>query len=270
MTDAAPGLHGHETTLLPVADVAGIPVHLASWDAAVEVIADAAGSPHEHPLAVASINLDHIHHFGAAHHPAGSPDADAPEWLNLIDGAPIAAHISRLRGDNYPRLAGSDLIGPILDEADASRLSVGVLGGSDAVHAGLLGRFGSSWPHIRFTGHWVPDREALGSDAECALLAEQIARTRTDILLVCLGKPRQERWIDTYGAASGARVLLAFGAVVDFLAGQVGRAPTWVSRAGMEWAWRLMLEPRRLSRRYLVQGPSAYLEVRRSTGGAVR
>jgi GT2 family glycosyltransferase len=63
-------------------------------------------------------------------------------------------------------------------------------------------------------------------------------------------------------------VLLAFGAVVDFLAGRIRRAPVWVSAHGLEWAWRLMLEPKRLARRYLVDGPGAYLTLRMNSGVA--
>jgi N-acetylglucosaminyldiphosphoundecaprenol N-acetyl-beta-D-mannosaminyltransferase len=81
------------------------------------------------------------------------------------------------------------------------------------------------------------------------------------ILVVCLGKPRQEEWIAEHGYASGAKVCLAFGAAVDFLAGRVSRAPQWMANYGFEWAWGLVREPRRLDRRYLLQGPKAYLAV---------
>ncbi len=85
-----------------------------------------------------------------------------------------------------------------------------------------------------------------------------------NVLVVCLGKPRQEHWIEQYGPLTGAQVLLAFGAVVDFLSGRIRRAPRWVADHGFEWAWRLGLEPRRLARRYLVRGPVEYLALRRT------
>ena len=65
-----------------------------------------------------------------------------------------------------------------------------------------------------------------------------------------------------YADDSGARVLLAFGAAADFLAGEVSRAPRWVQRAGAEWLYRLVKEPRRLGRRYCVQGPPAMWRLR--------
>jgi exopolysaccharide biosynthesis WecB/TagA/CpsF family protein len=121
------------------------------------------------------------------------------------------------------------------------------------------------WPRVRFVGHWTPERDDVSDSLRSRALASEIRASGADILLVCLGKPRQERWINEYGLLTGAGALLAFGAAVDFLAGTVSRAPVWVSQSGGEWAWRLMREPRRLARRYLVDGPPAYLAVRRAS-----
>jgi exopolysaccharide biosynthesis WecB/TagA/CpsF family protein len=123
----------------------------------------------------------------------------------------------------------------------------------------------TAWPAITVVGHWTPTRDALSSHVSSLALAAEMRAVGVDIVIVCLGKPRQEKWIDDFGAATGAGVLLAFGAVVDFLAGRVSRAPRWVCAAGFEWMWRLMLEPRRLARRYLIEGPPAYMAVRRSS-----
>jgi exopolysaccharide biosynthesis WecB/TagA/CpsF family protein len=245
---------------LPTIRIAGSVVHLASEADAIGMVCTAASRPAGRPLAVVSINLDHVHHF-----PDFGDSTDEVEWLDLIDGAPIAAQARRMTGRAYPRLAGSDLIEGILDHAALSGLSVGVVGGSSEVHDALVSRFARDWPGIRFLGQWTPERLELEDPVAQAHVAESVRAAGADILLVCLGKPRQEDWIRLHGAASGARVLLAFGAVVDFLAGRIDRAPAWIARAGFEWAWRLLLEPRRLARRYLIQGPPAYLAVRRSS-----
>ena len=96
------------------------------------------------------------------------------------------------------------------------------------------------------------------------VVAAEVAAAGVDVLVVGLGKPRQELWIDRHGAATGARVLLAFGAAADFLAGSVRRAPKFMQDNGIEWLYRLGVEPRRLARRYLVQGPPALLALRRA------
>ncbi|MFE6735671.1 WecB/TagA/CpsF family glycosyltransferase [Microbacterium sp. NPDC057650] len=248
---------------VPTVRIAGTDVHLVRGDDAIDIITASASAPSERQLAVISINLDHYHHF-----PSGDrSDPIAPEHFNLIDGAPVAAQAGRMTGAKHPRLAGSDLIDGILDKASAGRLSIGVIGGSEEVTEPLRERLARDWPGIRFAGHWTPSREDLADDGAQRDLAERVRAEKVDILLVCLGKPRQEHWIDQYARFTGARVLLAFGAVVDFLAGRVSRAPGWIAGAGFEWAWRLLREPRRLARRYLVQGPPAYLAVRRSSRG---
>lgn len=244
----------------PSVRIAGTDVHLVDAAGAVEMIADAVVHRDVRPLAVVSINLDHVHHGGAI-----PTSAARTRWLNLIDGAPIASQAERMTGTAWPRLAGSDLVGDILREADTQRWRVAVLGGSPEVRTSLHQRVTTEWPGVRLVGHWTPTRDELASPASSAAIAAQIRSSGADVVIVCLGKPRQEKWIADFGHETGAGVLLAFGAVVDFLAGRVSRAPRWVSHAGLEWMWRLMLEPRRLARRYLIEGPPAFMAVRRST-----
>ncbi|QEW00803.1 WecB/TagA/CpsF family glycosyltransferase [Microbacterium caowuchunii] len=255
----APGM----TSLgIPAVTIAGTTVHLTDSIGAREAVEEAVRTRSGAPLAVASVNLDHIHHLDALQQ---DPLGGSPRWLNLIDGAPIAAQTRRMTGTAWPRLAGSDLITGILDDAAAGGACVAVVGGSPDVSQALARRFAADWPSLRFAGHWTPAREEISSPESSLAVAAQIRAARADIVIVCLGKPRQEKWIDGYGEATGAGALLAFGAVVDFLAGRVSRAPRWVSDAGLEWMWRLMLEPRRLARRYLIEGPPAYVAVRRSS-----
>ena len=242
--------------------IGGGPVHLVDERQARRVIMRALHESDTAPLAVNSVNLDHVHHFGHAADDFG--DAGPVRWLNLIDGAPIAKQAQRVTGVAYPRLAGSDMVAGVLNDLAAAGLSLAVVGGSSEISTVLRDRLASGWPGLRFAGHWTPPRELLSSEQGCLDLCAEIREAQANVVLVCLGKPRQERWIADYGTETGARVLLAFGAVVDFLAGRVTRAPHWVSAAGVEWMWRLMLEPRRLARRYLVEGPPAYMAVRAS------
>lgn len=86
-------------------------------------------------------------------------------------------------------------------------------------------------------------------------LCRRIREAGTQILLVALGAPKGEIWIHRARPQLGPAVALSIGATLDFLAGQVTRAPAWVSKAGLEWAFRLGQEPRRLARRYLVDDP---------------
>jgi len=220
------------------------------------------------PLAVASANLDHIGHFGEGSRWHGVLDdhQSGVEWLTLLDGSPLVKRAEVLTGRRWPCLAGSDIIEPILTAAEKRGFRIGLLGGTAEAHEIIRDRFGRERPGLTVAGSWAPSREELADVDQSGAMAAEIAAAGVEILLVCLGKPRQELWIKEYGNATGAGVLLAFGAVVDFLAGGRERAPGIVRDAGIEWAWRLALEPRRLARRYLVDGLAAYLALQRFSG----
>ncbi len=234
--------------------------------------------PAKPPLAVVSANLDHIVQFGETgrwRHLLGdslrptSTDADGTsrplEWLTLLDGAPLVAQSNRLTDRSWPRLAGSDLADPLLDAAEQAGVSVGFVGGSYVVQRLLSRRLTRTRPGLVIAGMWSPDRAELADDEASLRLAAAIAEAGPQLLIVGLGKPRQELWISRYGPATGANVLLAFGAVVDFLAEAIQRAPRVASDNGLEWAWRLAREPRRLAKRYLLDDPPGLLQLRRAS-----
>ncbi|WP_227878643.1 WecB/TagA/CpsF family glycosyltransferase [Arthrobacter dokdonensis] len=246
----------------------GTTVNLCEFGDAVADIVDASMSPSMKPLAVVSANLDHVFHFGSGGKWADHLETAGVTWMTLLDGAPLRAKAERLTGTKWPRLAGSDLINPLLDKFESAAVRIGFLGGSASVQAELKRKLALSRPGLEVSGYWSPTRSELADTEASSRLADEIAAAGTDILVVGLGKPRQELWIAQHGARTGARVLLAFGAVVDFLAGRIARAPEIVARAGLEWTWRLALEPRRLANRYLVQGPEAYLRLLTSSGTA--
>ncbi|MGR0159879.1 WecB/TagA/CpsF family glycosyltransferase [Paenarthrobacter nitroguajacolicus] len=251
----------------PWVNLGGVPVKLLEFEPALQEILERAGTPGARPLGVCSANLDHIRHFGQGSRWIGTLDQPAPvEWLTLIDGAPLATEARRLTSRTWPRLAGSDLVSPLLDGAARRGLSVGFLGGSEETQELIKGKLATERPDLVVAGWWSPGRDTLGDRMASAELAAEISAAAPDILVVGLGKPRQELWIAEYGHLTGAKVLLAFGAVVDFLAGHIRRAPAWVSSHSLEWAWRLMLEPKRLARRYLVEGPEAYAKLRSASG----
>lgn len=272
-------------------NLAGIVVDLLDQPLAVQQIIERTRSTTppltsgtEPPLSVVSANLDHIAQFGRGGRwqetlgdslrPTIQPMAlddefakgsEPMEWLTLLDGAPLVAQATKLTGRTWPRLAGSDLIGPLLDEAQRSGATVGFLGGSYLIQRLLSRQLTKGRPELIIAGMWSPDRADLADHKKSVDLARTIRESGAQILIVGLGKPRQELWMAKYGNATGARVLLAFGAVVDFLAGAIQRAPVWASEHGMEWAWRLALEPRRLARRYLVDDPPSLLHLRRES-----
>lgn len=243
--------------------MAGSRVDLMSERAALDLIARAASSRTGPAVGVASANVDHVHHFGlrGAHRDEAMFDTEGLRWINLLDGAPLVLRANQATGARWPRLAGSDLISPILERVSGTGVRVGFLGGWPEMHDILRKRLAQDHPSLRVAGFWAPGREELQDPDQARSLAESIAQAEVDLLVVGLGKPRQEIWIQSYGQASGARVLLAFGASADFLAGRMERAPDWARDRGLEWSYRLAKEPRRLARRYLIQGPPAVREL---------
>lgn len=209
-------------------------------------------------LAVGSVNLDHLHHFRTI--------TTAPrgrlEWLLLADGMPIAWRGQLLTSSRWPRITGADLLPDVLALAEATGSRVGFFGGSSTTHRRLAETLSDSYPALEISGMWAPDATEIESRSE--LLEADINAAGTDILIVSLGKPRQEQWVDRHGYATGARVFLPSGGAIDFLAGKQRRAPMWMQRIGLEWFYRLTHDPRRLARRYLLQGPGALLRAARA------
>jgi len=209
-------------------------------------------------LAVGSVNLDHLHHFRTV---STAPSGQL-EWLLLADGMPIAWRGQMLTSRRWPRITGADLLPEVLALAEAKGSRVGFFGGVAATHKRLARRLSENYPALEISGMWSPNADEIESRSQ--LLQAEILSARTDILIVSLGKPRQEQWVDRYGHGTGARIFLPFGGAVDFLAGEQRRAPAWMQRIGLEWLYRLNREPRRLARRYLLQGPGALLRAARA------
>lgn len=97
---------------------------------------------------------------------------------------------------------------------------------------------------------------------------ERVRQSRPDILLVAFGAPDQERWIATYRDQLGVPLCIGVGGALDILAGRVRRAPIWMQRSGLEWAYRLGQEPRRLWKRYLLHDMPVFFRLMRQSRAA--
>lgn len=174
--------------------------------------------------------------------------------LSLADGAPVAA-IAKLLGAPLPgRAAGSDLFEALKARPAIAgrRLRVFFFGGRDgaadaAAEALRAGAFGVEAAGALNPGHG--DVEAMSRPE----IIREINAARPDFVLVALGAAKGQAWIERNLATLSAPVVAHLGAVVDFTAGTIRRAPKWVARAGLEWAWRIK-EERSLWRRYAADG----------------
>jgi N-acetylglucosaminyldiphosphoundecaprenol N-acetyl-beta-D-mannosaminyltransferase len=169
--------------------------------------------------------------------------------LILCDGKPIV-WASHMLGESLPcRVAGSDLIPPLLQRAAEKKWRIFLLGGSPEVASEAARRVSASYPSIPEVSHYSPPYRPL-DEMDNAEIVRRVRASKPDIMLVCFGCPKQEKWISRNRHLAGVPVMIAAGATIDFLAGTMARAPVWMRRAGVEWLFRLAQEPRRLARRY--------------------
>lgn len=164
----------------------------------------------------------------------------------LSDGVGVTV-AARLRGLSAPRVPGADLM---VDAAGACAMAhrpVFLLGAGPGIAAVAADRLRARHPTLDLEPYTPPFSETHVFDASVeAEIASRIAATRPALVCVALGQPKQERWIDRNAAMlgdAGVRVAMAVGGSLDFLAGTQRRAPHWMRRAGLEWAWRLAHEP---------------------------
>ncbi len=174
--------------------------------------------------------------------------------LRLADGMPLV-WASRLQRTPLPeRAAGSDLIFALAREAAEHGASLFLLGGNPGAAEKTAEVLCQKHPTLRIAGIDCP---AVGfeQDAESMRrLTEALRDAAPDLVLVALGSPKQERVIRALRAELPRAWFLGIGITFSFVAGEVKRAPEWMRRIGLEWAHRLAQEPRRLVRRYLVDG----------------
>jgi N-acetylglucosaminyldiphosphoundecaprenol N-acetyl-beta-D-mannosaminyltransferase len=182
-------------------------------------------------------------------------DAYARAYLSLVDGTPVL-WAARLLGCNLPeKVSGSDLVVPLAERAAARGWRVFLLGGGPGVGALAASKLEQLHPDLNIVGMSAPVIDMDGDPAARRALAAEIAATRPDLVLVALGTPKQEIFCDEVQDVLAPAVLLGIGAGIDFVAGTARRAPRWVSTVGLEWAYRLIREPRRLAGRYLLRDP---------------
>jgi N-acetylglucosaminyldiphosphoundecaprenol N-acetyl-beta-D-mannosaminyltransferase len=174
--------------------------------------------------------------------------------LVLADGMPLV-WASRLKGTPLPaRVAGSDLIWSVSEEAARQGRSVLVLGGDRRTGWLAMRNLHERFPGLRIAGMVYPPYGFDSDPYALDRIVETLEEAQPDLVYVGLSFPKQERVIAVLRERFPRTWFLGIGMSIEFVGGKVGRAPRWMQRSGLEWVHRLAHEPRRLSRRYLVQG----------------
>ena len=162
-------------------------------------------------------------------------------WISKLKKAPIKEKIS-----------GSDLVPKLCELSDKKGYTIFILGGKDGIAEQAKKKLESQYKNIRIVGVYSPKFGFENDKKELTKINSMINKKKPDLLFVCLGCPKQEKWIYNHINEYDAKVSICAGATVDFLAGNMNRAPKWMSNCGLEWFYRFLQEPKRLFKRYFI------------------
>lgn len=168
-------------------------------------------------------------------------DGKPLEWIAKWHNRPIKAKIS-----------GSDLVPILCERAAIKGYSIFIIGGKEGIAEKAKQNLERDLQGIRIVGTYAPPFGFEKDEKELNRINEMISIAHPDLLIACFGCPKQEKWIYENYQKYDAKVSVCAGATVDFLAGNVNRAPKWMSDHGLEWFYRFLQEPKRMFKRYFI------------------
>jgi N-acetylglucosaminyldiphosphoundecaprenol N-acetyl-beta-D-mannosaminyltransferase len=229
-------------------DVLGVGISCVDLPTTVDIFADWIAREQCHYVCVTG-----MHGVMESQRDTSLRDIHNASGLTTPDGMPMV-WAGRRAGARISRVYGPDLMDAVLSRAVKAGWSSYFLGGSEDVLAKLVARLGQRYPGLAVAGYESPPFRPP-THAEDAAIVDRINAAGADIVWVGLGTPKQERFMASHRPRLDSPVLVGVGAAFDLIAGTLPQAPRWMQRSGLEWAFRLGAEPRRLWRRYLVNGP---------------
>jgi len=235
-----------------------VPIDVVTFAGALERIEQLVGE--KKGGYVVTPNLDHV---VLADDNVAFREAYTHAALSVVDGQPLV-WASRILGEQLPeKISGADLILPLMEMAAKKQWRVYFMGAGPGV-----AEKAAEEVHRRYgttvVGCDAPRVSVDPAASENAAAIGKIQAAKPDLVLVALGAPKQEIWMHRCMAQYAPAVALGIGAGLDFIAGTVKRAPQWMSNHGLEWAYRLSREPKRMWRRYLVNDPRFLLILART------
>jgi N-acetylglucosaminyldiphosphoundecaprenol N-acetyl-beta-D-mannosaminyltransferase len=223
------------------ARVLGCPVDIVDMATAVqtlvEIVERRRADETSHPAVVITLNPEMV--MMARRNPAFSSVLESAA-LVVPDGIGLVRALRRRGHPEVERVGGADLIGAYLQEAERRAHRIALVGGAPGVASAARDRMVETHPELKIVA--VSD----GPPEETTAL--EVEHSRPEMVLAAFGAGRQELFLDRYLGPIGAASGIGVGGALDFLAGRIRRAPAAVRRAGLEWAWRLAIQPWRLRR----------------------
>jgi N-acetylglucosaminyldiphosphoundecaprenol N-acetyl-beta-D-mannosaminyltransferase len=226
-----------------------VPIDVVTMSDAVERVSQQLNADSERPYVISGVNASFVTTA------KGNPILACYLFktdLNVADGMSLVLAARILRSRLPERVTGIDLMIEMCGLASVTGRSVYLLGGMKGAAEGAAVWLKRRFPGIRIVG---VDRPPMGSEfepGEVEQIRNRITAAQPDLLFVCLGAPRQERWIKEFALDLPVKVVMGNGAAFDVLAGFFHRPPHWIQKIGMEWFYRMCVEPRRLWKRYIL------------------
>lgn len=170
----------------------------------------------------------------------------------LVDGKPLVWISKLYKRPVKAKISGSDLVPLLCEKAAQKGYSIFIIGGKEGVAKQAKYNLEKNLPGIKIVGTYAPPLGFEKNMSELNHINNIISEVHPDLLIACFGCPKQEKWIYENYQKYDAKVSICAGATVDFLAGNVKRAPKWMSNHGLEWFYRFTKEPKRMFKRYFV------------------
>jgi len=231
----------------------GIPICNTCLQEAMDWIVERARAPQKSLLAFAN-----PHCLNIAHDDADYRRILAGAARVLADGIGIALACRLQRVQLVANLNGTDLFPHLCDRAAKEGLGLFLLGGAPGVAELMAVNIKRYYPSLVITGTY----HGHFSAADDSAVIRRVNESGADILLVAMGVPKQEKWLAKHHESLTPPLRLGVGGLFDFYSGLIPRAPLWLREIGLEWVWRLLQEPDRMWRRYLIGNPKFLFRIR--------
>lgn len=175
--------------------------------------------------------------------------------LVLADGMPLLWAAKFLCTPLKEKISGSDLFPRLCKLAVDQKYKLFFLGGRVGAAKRAADILQSTYPEILIVGTYCPSLGFENNEFEDKKIIQLIKNSKPDILFVGLGAPKQEKWLYGHYKELEVPISVGIGVTFEFISGMVKRAPLWMQKYGLEWFWRLIMEPKRLWKRYLIDDP---------------
>ncbi|SOD99821.1 WecB/TagA/CpsF family glycosyltransferase [Spirosoma fluviale] len=227
------------------ASVLGLSFSLGSYHQIQEAIIAAARRKESRMACLANVHMT----VEATNDPVFGEVVNGADWV-ATDGMPLTWALRLLHGIQQERVAGFDLFSDLIRRAAEENLSIFFYGSTPKMLDEVVGKCGELYPSLDVAGSLSPPFRPLTEHEQEDVIAH-INNSGAQLVFVALGCPKQERWMQQMRGKIQA-VMVGVGGALPIFTGTQGRSPNWMRNAGLEWAHRLAMEPRRLFKRYAI------------------